>query len=252
MGFKKELNVCLLSALFIVACGQNHTNTESLAVSLQSAPISGDSLGEPESEDSLALEEEIAQHIKLENEEFAEEDFSRLSDKELEDVYASEWDSINGAIDMFATTGVLIQPEPSVMGAAKKKSGGGMSGMACLGLGIQGEAGGESLEGMIAVGRTLLNRAGGSMGRVCAALFARGQFESMQKRNRKVSGASMRAAQQAAKLGSWPYDHFINKVLQRKMGRKIPKWVINFERRGCLIKNVGLHTFYASKNCKRK
>jgi hypothetical protein len=252
MGFKKELNVCLLSVLFIAACGQSHTNTDSLAMSLRSTPTSGESLGAPESEDAVELEEQIAQYLQVDDKESSEKDFTQWSDAELEEVYSSEWDSINVALDTFSTLGVLENSQTSVMGAAKKKKSGGMSGMACLGLGIQGEAGGESLQGMIAVGRTILKRAGGSMGRVCAALFARSQFESMQKRNRKVSAASLRAAQQSAKLGSWPYDHFINKVLQRKMGRKIPKWVVNFERRGCLVKNVGLHTFYASQNCKRK
>lgn len=252
MGFKKELYVCLISVVFIAACGKRYANVDTVAASLQVSSLEdGQSLGDPQTEDTQHIENEIAERLVLKEDTFSNtEDFSHLNDQELEEAYGDEWNSLNDAIDSFATTGVFAPQETSIMGAAKR--GGGMSGMSCLGLGIQGEAGGESMEGMIAVGRTLLRRAGGNMGKVCSALFARGQFESMMKRPRKVSAASLRAAQQSAKLGSWPYDHFINKVLQRKLGRKIPAWVIKFEKRGCLVKNVGLHTFYASQNCKRK
>lgn len=253
MGFKKEKYVCLLSFLFIVACGQSEDAGFGVPTYVATEKIDGTSLGEPETNESLILEDEISQHLVVEDDVFGQgEDFSQLSDKEIEDAYADDLESLNTAIDTFAQTGLLVPQETMLAAKTKKKGGGGMSGMSCLGLGIQGEAGGESHEGMVAVGRTLLRRAGGSIAKVCSALFARGQFESMQKRNRKVSAASLRAAQASVAAGSWPYDHFINKVLQRRMGRKIPQWVRNFEKWGCLVKNVGAHTFYASKNCKRK
>lgn len=249
MGFKKEIYSCLFASLLISACGNNTSVNDGMASSVTTEFVQVQSLGEPETQESLALEDQIAEHLSVREETVEEmEDFSSLTDKDLESMYGEDWKHLNQALDEFSVSGMFVKE--SVMGAAKSKKR-GMSGMSCLGLGIQGEAGGESSEGMIAVGRTLLRRADGNIGKVCSALFARGQFESMQKRNRAVSSASLRAAQQAIKLGSWPYDHFINKRLQLRLGRKIPQWVRNFERHGCLVKNVGEHTFYASKSCKR-
>lgn len=249
MGFKKEIYFCVIASLLIAACGAREGTDHNIAGAISLEQVQGQSLGEPETTESQAIEEQILHSLTVREELDAEpQDFSQLTDEELEAIYREEWEELNSALDVFALTGIITAE--SVMGAAKSKKG-GMSGMSCLGLGIQGEAGGESSAGMVAVGRTLLRRAGGNINKVCSALFARGQFESMQKRNRQVSAASMRAAQESVKQGSWPYDHFINKRLQLRLGRKIPAWVRTFERKGCLTKNVGEHTFYASKNCKR-
>jgi hypothetical protein len=268
MGMKKRnwvfQSVVLLTTVSLMACGQS-SEEAGVVGSLGVTELRGTSLGEPEGAESLFRQDYIEQSFETgEDVLSADENIDDMSDEEIEQVYAEQWETVNAVMDeMEGEESILPRVNLAMMSAAttkkittKKKSstkskGSGMSGMACLGLGIQGEAGGESREGMVAVGRTLLNRAGGNLGRVCAALFAKAQFESMQKRSRKVSAASLRAAQQVAKLGSWIYDHFLNKVLQRKLGRKIPTWAVKFERKGCSSKKVGGHTFYASKHCGR-
>ena len=129
-----------------------------------------------------------------------------------------------------------------------------MSGLTCLAVGIEGEAGGESEAGKRAVAITIMRRAKGNPGRVCAVIFASHQFESIGRRLPRPSASSMRVAMSVIKSGvgkTCTWDHFIAKSLQRRLGRKIPAWVRDFERRGCAHKRIGNQDYYASCNCKR-
>lgn len=129
----------------------------------------------------------------------------------------------------------------------------GLSAIACMSLAIQGEAGAEPMAGKLAVAETVMARAKGRADRVCSVVFAHAQFESLANGRRKSPNAEcVRAAHATIKKGGkCGFDHFINKKLQRQMGRAIPRWVINFERKGCATKRVRAHTFYSSCNCKR-
>lgn len=228
-----------------------------LCGSMISAPVAQASnfslsLGEP-----LSMEEEqflenspFAELETVEDSMTASDDLSVWTDDQIENVYGDDLEFTRSILEE-VTNNPFFGMSRDFMANKNKK--GQMSALSCMALAIQGEAGAEPYAGKVAVGETIMARAKGQASKVCSVIFAKAQFESMSKRVPKPNADSVRAAKAAlAKGGKCGYDHFINKKLQRKLGRKIPQWVRNFEKWGCATKTIGQHTFYSSCNCKRK
>ena len=56
---------------------------------------------------------------------------------------------------------------------------------------------------------------------------------------RTSQGVTLRIAEAAIRRGGGcGFDHFLNKSLQRRLGRAIPSWARDFERRGCLMREA--------------
>ncbi len=213
-----------------------------------------ESMGEPEPL-FFQIMQESGELEALQTENGVVPHFDELSDEQIYQIYGEQWQWTQDVLDS-----VLFTPEGPIFGlvstmASKNKSSRNtsLSSVTCLAMGIHGEARGEPMSGKLAVGETLMIRAGGKSNRICAALFARGQFESARK-NRGFSAEAMRAAKAtlAKKISSCGFDYFYNKKLQKQLKRRTPDWVLNFERRGCAQKKVGLHTFYSSCKCGKK
>lgn len=180
------------------------------------------------------------------------DDLSSWTDDQIESTYSDQMNETREWMNRLIRNKNFLN-EMTRHGVAAKGGGKGMSALSCMSLAIQGEAGAEPYAGKVAVGETIMARAKGNASRVCAVIFAKAQFESMTKRVPKPNADSVRAAKAVLqKGGACGYDHFLNKKLQRRLGRPIPKWVHNFERWGCASKTIGQHTFYSSCNCKRK
>ncbi len=235
----------------------------------QAKSIFGNSLVVDESEDNTGFggPDSLAVSLSMENGPLAtfetpddngnaDVDLNGLTDDQVEALYNDDLQFTQDQLDKVVSGQESLDMLGTNQVASRKKNAGhaSMSALTCLAVAIQGEAGGESDLGKKAVANVVLARAGGSSGRVCGAVFARAQFESMDGRHRaKVSAASLRAAKQAlsGKGGrcAYPGDHFINKNLQRKLGRPIPCWVRNFESWGCKGTKVGQQIFYNSCKC---
>jgi hypothetical protein len=224
--------------------------------------VKGQSIGEPVSLDLAVLENsgpfaKLRTKVDLANQNV---DFSQWSDDQIEEFYRDSVNTTNRLLDEVARNPRLADAIGNYLvaeadaGASKPDDKSQMTSMSCMAAAIQGEAGAESMEGKLLVGETVMARAGGQAEKVCAVIFARAQFESMTKRVKAVNADSLKAAKMTLEkpAGQCGYDHFINKKLQRKLGRKIPKWVRNFEKWGCTTKEEGGHTFYKSCECKNK
>ena len=182
-----------------------------------------------------------------------DEDTERWSDEKLLGFFKDEIDATSLWLDKVAASPDAVKDLGGEQIAAKGfKARPKMSGVTCMAIAIQGEAGGEPAAGKAAVAQTIMSRAGGSPARVCAVVFAYGQFEAMRKRLPRPSAESLRVAQAAIRKGrGCGFDHFLNKSLQRSLGRAIPSWAVDFERRGCLHKKIGQQDYYSSCHCAR-
>lgn len=182
-------------------------------------------------------------------------DPSTLTDEQLENYYDSELNFVESLLSEVRGRPEVVAQLGWVLEANAKKTGGrqGMSALTCMAVALEGEAGGEPAAGKAAVAETIMTRAGGNPSRVCSVVFARAQFEAMTKPKKKPSAETLRIARAAVNSGKkCGFDHFINKSLQLELGRKMPTWVYNFERRGCRSAKIGQHTFYSACSCKRK
>jgi len=87
------------------------------------------------------------------------------------------------------------------------------------------------------VAQTVMARAG-SPGRVCAATNGRA-YEANARGRRRPSSTAMAVARKYINNRSGGWTHFINPSLQKKMGRKMPKWYYTFKKAGCRMQTVG-------------
>lgn len=221
------------------------------------------SFGQPDSLAAQLLQESdaLVNLITIEDTVPEGENIDNWTDEQVEAFYYDDLEFTNDWLDRvqqnsasLVDVGTSMEATIPRTKARKKSRRSGMSAMSCMAAAIQGEAGAESAAGKKLVGAAIMRRAGGSAARVCQVVFANSQFESMDGRRRRApSAASIRAAKSALALGGkCTYDHFINKKLQRDLGRKIPQWVRNFERWGCRSTKIGGHHAYASCDCKRR
>ncbi|HRO67261.1 MAG TPA: cell wall hydrolase [Pseudobdellovibrionaceae bacterium] len=258
--FVKHSLLCGVLCLSQTSYGAlGHYEEEEAVAQGLSGPVEQEptSLGAP-----MTYREQISlQFGSLESFETAEDDadvanMDSWTDDQIESYYEEQLETTRDWLERATgrpeVLNLLNQYQVAAAKGKTKKSG--MTALSCMAVAIQGEAGGEPYAGKVAVGETIMARAGGKSSRVCAAIFAKAQFESMAKgRLPKANAESLKAAKATlAKGGKCGYDHFINKKLQVRMGRKIPQWVRNFEKWKCATKTVGQHTFYSSCNCKRK
>jgi hypothetical protein len=182
--------------------------------------------------------------------------FDQISDADLEAIYRQDLEFTEYWLNRTAADPEALNSIGESVYAHDTRQGGvtqgpKMTALSCMAVAIHGEAAGEPMAGKLAVGETIMVRAGGRADRVCSVVFARAQFETMTNRQGQVGADSLRAAEVSLQRGpGCGLDHFINKRLQLQLGRKIPTWVHNFERRGCLKREIGQHTFYSSCNCR--
>jgi len=217
-------------------------------------PHRDESIGAPPS-----MELEIILHDKLADFETPatlvaeDEDTEQWSDERFLEFYRDEIGATAFWIHRIASSPDAInQLGEEQIAAQRFKARPKMSGVSCMAVAIQGEAGGESAAGKAAVAETIMSRAGGNPARVCAVVFAYAQFEAMTKRLLRPSAETLRIAQAAIRRGKGcGFDHFLNKSLQRSLGRAIPSWVRNLERRGCRHKKIGQQDYYSSCHCAR-
>lgn len=215
------------------------------------------SLGAPmSSREQISLQFGALENFETPEDDTDVRDMESWTDDQIESFYEDQINTTREWLDRVTgrpeAANLLSEYQVAAAKGITKKSG--MTALSCMAVAIHGEAAGEPYAGKVAVGETIMARAGGKSSRICAVIFAKAQFESMAKgRLPKANAESIKAAKATlAKGGRCGYDHFINKKLQVRMGRKIPKWVHNFEKWKCATKNVGQHTFYSSCNCKRK
>jgi len=182
-------------------------------------------------------------------------DLSKWSDREIFSHYQSEIDNINFWLDEIERSELALLRLHQDMAAFQKgiwiSPRVRMSGLTCLAIAIENEAGGEPAAGKAATAETIITRARGNPSRICSVVFARGQYEGMKRRARQPTAETMRIAHAAIQHPkACGFDHFINKALQLKLGRRIPAWVFAFERRGCRHAKIGKHDYYSSCDCK--
>jgi hypothetical protein len=218
-------------------------------------PVGPLSFGEPETLGSLIYREEGPfGNLETPVDDLAsEENIDMWTDAQIETHYRAAWELTNEILDQPATSGAAKRMGYYTAASLGNTGRSGISAMTCMGVAIQGEAGGEPQSGKVAVGETIMARAKGIPSRICAVVFAGGQFESMLHRMRKVSADSLRAAHStiSERPKTCGFDYFLNKGLQLRLKRSIPEWVHNFEREGCASKIEGQQTFYSSCNCRR-
>jgi hypothetical protein len=225
-------------------------------VRMSLAMPAGQSLGEPESEriHMMLNYGPLANFSTGTGLPPAGQSFDQMSDAEIEELYRQDLAFTEHWLNQAAANPeALSYLGQSAYAHNSDASPGGprMSALSCMAVAIHGEAAGEPMAGKLAVGETIMVRAGGRPDRVCSVVFARAQFESMTKRQGQAGADSLRAAEISLQRGpGCGLDHFINKRLQLQLGRKIPKWVHNFENRGCMKREIGQHTFYSSCNCR--
>jgi Cell Wall Hydrolase len=265
---KKQLTMALMLLGFF--CQQKSFATEQTDGTSAAEPFA--SVGLPGSPDAQKVFSETLRDLVTPDSSLQGGNLAGLSGEQL---LALEHDSIRDTLDLLeATAGDnaklvnlnALYSQDAAASASTSSSYGlfsaadsarrpRMSALSCLATAIEGEAGGEPLAGKRAVAQTIMDRAGGSAGRVCAVIFAAHQFESMDKRHLPAPSAEcMQVAREA--LGSHEgkscgFDYFIAKSLQRALHRQIPDWVRDFQRRGCLHKRIGEQDYYSSCNCKR-
>lgn len=215
----------------------------------------GRSIGEAESLDSVLFSQDTGLDFETDEDSTPNrESLTKWSDKKIERHFRDEVDNVNYWLDQLAASEDGVSRFQKDVEAAQRSARPGrtkMSGLTCLAIAIQGEAGGEPAAGKAAVAETILTRAGGNPARICSVVFAHAQFEAMTKRARQPSAETMRVAQAAIKNPkSCGFDHFINKRLQLSLGRKIPSWVISYQKRGCRHAKIGQQDYYSSCSCK--
>lgn len=238
----------LFIALFALSQTALAAVSFSTPIRMQQLP-QGVSIGFPETAETELAQEFFRRGLQT-GLGFENEDLKSWTDDQIENRFQDEIDLTYELMERAA-----LDPVDAIISGGQieaARGSGGMSSLTCMAIAIQGEAGGESAAGKAAVAETIMSRAKGEASRVCSVVFARAQFEAMSKKAKKPSAETMRIAQDALKRGNkCGFDHFINKKLQLSLGRKIPTWVHEFERRGCRTQKIGLHTFYSSCNCKR-
>ncbi len=214
----------------------------------------GSSVGEPETLEMILFEDDNFGFETIEDSAPANEDISKWSERKIFRHYQQEIDQTNFWLDQVRKSPqeiARLNHDVEIAKRSVRRRGPRMSGLTCMAIAIQGEAGGEPAAGKAAVAQTIMTRAGGNPARICSVVFARAQFEAMAKRARQPSAETMKVAQAAIRRGKkCGFDHFINKRLQRSLGRRIPSWVFTFERRGCLHRRIGLQDYYSSCNCR--
>lgn len=215
----------------------------------------GRSIGDAETLDSVLFNEDNGLDFETDEDSTPNrESLTKWSDQKIERQFREEVDNVNYWLDQLAGSEDGVSRFARDVEAAQRTAKPGrtkMSGLTCLAIAIQGEAGGEPTAGKAAVAETIITRAGGNPARICSVVFAHAQFEAMTKRRRQPTAETMRVAQAAIKRPkACGFDHFINKSLQRKLGRKIPSWVTHYEKRGCRHAKIGLQDYYSSCNCK--
>lgn len=215
----------------------------------------GRSFGEPESLEMILFHEN--NNLDFETDEDSTpngENLKNWSDAKIQSHFQQEVDNVNFWMDELARSDQGASRFAHDVEAAQRTSIPGrtkMSGLTCLAIAVEGEAGGEPAAGKAAVAQTIMTRAGGNPARVCSVVFAHAQFEAMTKRPRQPSADTMRAAQAAINNHrSCGFDHFINRSLQLSLHRKIPSWVSYYQKHGCRHAKIGEQDYYSSCDCK--
>ena len=224
-------------------------------VSVRTHMPRGLSVGEPETLETILFEDDNFAFETIDDSVPKKEDLSKWSDKKIFRHYQQEIDRTNFWLDQVRKSPqeiTRLNHDVEVARRSFRPQRLRMSGLTCLAIAIQGEAGGEPAAGKAAVAQTIMTRAQGNPARVCSVIFARAQFEAMVKRARQPSAETMRVARSAIRSGKkCGFDHFINKRLQLALGRRIPSWVHTFERRGCYHRRIARQDYYSSCNCRR-